>query len=44
MHIGYWWESQKGRDCSKRALVIKVFIASSEKSILEVARVSTQNS
>jgi hypothetical protein len=34
MHIGYWWESQKGRDCSKSDLVGKVFIASSEKSIL----------
>jgi hypothetical protein len=35
MHIGYWWESQKERDCSTRDLVVKVFIATSEKSILE---------
>jgi hypothetical protein len=35
MHIGYWWESQKERDCSTSDLVGKVFIASSEKSILE---------
>jgi hypothetical protein len=33
MHIGYWWESQNGRDCSTRDLVIKLFIASIEKSI-----------
>jgi hypothetical protein len=43
MHIGYWWESQKGRDCSTRDLVIKLFIASSEKSILKGERGSTQN-
>jgi hypothetical protein len=38
MHIGYWWESQKGRDCSTSDLVGIVFIASSEKSILEGPR------
>jgi hypothetical protein len=38
MHIGYWWESQKGRDCGTSDLVGKVFIASSEKSILVGAR------
>jgi hypothetical protein len=31
MHIRYWWESQKERDCSTRDQVVKVFIASSEK-------------
>jgi hypothetical protein len=35
MHIRYWWDSQKERDCSTRDLVVRVFIASSEKSILE---------